>query len=1087
MNDAHIEGYESANHTVGRSVPSSFAIDTNPRAVFSDEQPDISPARSRGQHPWSQSEFDADDAATYRHTEPGYNEIKEWVTEEGLTKDERLARRLVVVANMGLIACPSGAHEWWSTRHNENSRTHNKLRASFTSPVSSDSRADQDDPSIGLSRHYKGQECIPEAYKGILRPSLPSVKKLQYLFSGTGHPVEDPQICLHTEDVGGVGMMAPYCDIDSFIITAPSLNIFKKTVLYSPVPQRHRNISGNFHFDIKIGRDSVMLRDIPHIYFGSLEGIESGKASIYMMFPKAYEAAKETAKENGDDNKGPSYWTDKEYKDLFDMFIKPAIREAQNKQQQNGTVSSYAEATAASQAPKEKIGGRTTMQESIRLEPGQLAEISTVMIQKLCQSAVDYPLLQEPFFCFDAMNLKLKTSAEARERHLITTAVTAWEQDCRDYFNMDKASSYHTDIGFEYFADDDIATRFTTLARTCCQANTIAFINGLVEEALVFNEDAEVAASQRSPPTTAHRPVNKESEKLARVKYYPVTGLRDCQSVTMEPTKRSELRKSGLEYFQSYYTGKRMWQDLHSKVFVEDDIRNLGYSKAVYPTEFRKSEADWVATWKILHNTAKRFIEKCNSESVQNDTAPSWRIEIRVDPSLRQQIVRQEEQFYTWMAADRANGRESSHDDPFSPSPHPANPASRLAFFLIPKRTYISFVKATVDKILRMMDSLAGYNWFYADHNDGLTAMFSVLFSYLQLIGGMVSEDVRAMLIRSPVCGGTSGFGLDKSMQERGFMFFPTDTFDWEKLKLSKDEHIALVVRKRRAYQRRRIGQGERDRLINAILEWLKKVLRNPNCENVFPHRTEMFVCEQLANTVIRAFRAYSIEKLCTGSGGRTPTGEVAKEILENNIEHSFTALNDFVRQHGDKVRNLENVRGNRTRATRVTGDDFWHFIWTSRHHESRTRWDEAEFRGQYRRIRDAFLTVTGARAMEMRRNFKTILQYRFFQSHTAISYPSENGTFASTNKKSSTNCYADRLVWFHQTHLERTEIRREFIPYVTKELEEVTVCRDKAGPETETWKPRLLPGDVRFNVCLEDVEECCRRRGLRWHTPQAD
>ena len=127
------------------------------------------------------------------------------------------------------------------------------------------------------------------------RTLAPSASSLSSLFTGTADTLPQPRnICLHLEQPPQSFPQAS-SDVDSLIAFPTSLAVIQTEFYYCPTPQYKRHITTNLHLQRQIyypsedGPDkhtTLNLRDIPHIYLGSVTGIHD--CSVYAFLPRMY-------------------------------------------------------------------------------------------------------------------------------------------------------------------------------------------------------------------------------------------------------------------------------------------------------------------------------------------------------------------------------------------------------------------------------------------------------------------------------------------------------------------------------------------------------------------------------------------------------------------------------------------------------------------------------------------------------------------------------------------------------------------------------------------------------------------------------
>ncbi|KIM92552.1 hypothetical protein OIDMADRAFT_63700, partial [Oidiodendron maius Zn] len=85
-------------------------------------------------------------------------------------------------------------------------------------------------------------------------------------------------------------------DVDSMLAFPTSLRALRTALYYCPTLEHRRHIQTNLHLerriqylgpDYQIRQRTLMLRDIPHLYLGSIPGIHD--CSLYIFFPRLWQ------------------------------------------------------------------------------------------------------------------------------------------------------------------------------------------------------------------------------------------------------------------------------------------------------------------------------------------------------------------------------------------------------------------------------------------------------------------------------------------------------------------------------------------------------------------------------------------------------------------------------------------------------------------------------------------------------------------------------------------------------------------------------------------------------------------------------
>jgi hypothetical protein len=165
----------------------------------------------------------------------------------------------------------------------------------------------------------------------------------------------------------------------------------------------------------------------------------------------------------------------------------------------------------------------------------------------------------------------------------------------------------------------DVASEFlpatkghTVLARRCCQHNTMLFLYGEVEKALLGGAASPASSSGGDPDSDGSDSASEEGLEpedvqspdgwkapripLAVTTEYPIHLLRDAVALTCEPTKTSANFKSGLYYAQSYSVLKSIFTKANIWAFSNNEIPNLGHGKDVWTTIARTGKTKYDRT-----------------------------------------------------------------------------------------------------------------------------------------------------------------------------------------------------------------------------------------------------------------------------------------------------------------------------------------------------------------------------------------------------------------------------------------------------------------------------------------------------------
>ncbi|KAK1950848.1 hypothetical protein LY78DRAFT_687177 [Colletotrichum sublineola] len=402
--------------------------------VFSDDDPDAENASSAGPRlPSLDPEEGLRKLLTSRHgggrswdrDAAPRRTLLSWVSEP-TDPQTRLARRIVAISRMGLIACPSSAHYRQQDLSDDESpgqdaaltpdltgvaaATRNRHPVSVTSLSEVGHTLDRlarKHPHwhtfLGLNRRAAlYAENTPQAS----RKMFPNAKYFASAIEGTFLPDQArPNICLAEDHCRSVPILHPFFDVDSYIYTFTSLTSVRTALSWMPTPQPTRRIHNNIHLSQAIRfkdaddcwvEDTVPLHQIPHLLPGTL----IGRFDLFLFLPRFY---------NPDQSTGIFPISNDDYALLFEDIIYPAIVRDGGQSITPHLPTTFNLAQQRDRLSKGSKGGRGSSM-SYEIHSGFFPSIDDTMQQKFQQdrSPLLYWRFGDYFFGIDTKNTKTR-------------------------------------------------------------------------------------------------------------------------------------------------------------------------------------------------------------------------------------------------------------------------------------------------------------------------------------------------------------------------------------------------------------------------------------------------------------------------------------------------------------------------------------------------------------------------------------------------------------------------------------------------------------------------------------------------------
>ncbi|GKU14703.1 unnamed protein product, partial [Fusarium langsethiae] len=434
---------------------------------------------------------------------PTRQQIYNWVEGEDLDEGEKLARRIVYILTAGLVSCPADQHKDQDASHLATCRRHLHLRetwAGSSARVSGLSFAEREEQSrqFGLDRTVRPLDA---SVTGLRRGQLPPASRLEAQFAGWHEDKDwsDAEVCLHKDDVPQRKLAPAVHDIDSFLHVTKDPRSLRGPLNICITAQPSLLLSKSIHVrvPIRVGEKikQVPIYQIPHTVLA-----HQRPRTVYMFFPRLYDEKRR--------KKGPVPLREEQNRLFFDGFIRPSIEKV-GPHFVHHLPGSYDSVRAASRIARESSGSAAVRGAAFEaldraerdmaadgLRPGGGGESfrETEDASRLWQFG------DAIFLCsYKDTKLWYQSSGSSIEGVLgdfrARCGVVSLEQE-------PAASSRSGNPAYGNNRTDptpwrqtqlvDVASEFlptrsghTVLARRCCQHNTLRFLYGQSEEALL--------------------------------------------------------------------------------------------------------------------------------------------------------------------------------------------------------------------------------------------------------------------------------------------------------------------------------------------------------------------------------------------------------------------------------------------------------------------------------------------------------------------------------------------------------------------------------------------------------------------------
>ena len=1008
------EGYHTGTNTKGKETEgNSISEEEHDGKTNSEDESDI-------------VEDEPDTFSIDRHVLQDRQWISTWV-QGGVDDEERCARRILVIMYTGVIPCPDDQHELYDARHLRKHSRHHSIQRTYEIPNGPNRSPSHFElqPETGI---HRTDVRYPLELLQNNRSLFPSAPRLQQLFTGkkvnprTNQLSEAPQICLHEDHTGFIGLDTTLKDIDSSITIFSRLDQISSNWTYSLLQMPTKQLTKNLHItcDIltdKAGRETVALHEIPHTYIGEVDSFP-----LYIFFPRMYQ------------RKGGSTRMTKDiHKCLYDDIFQPAI--VKNRGDLGPyTASSHANASLQAKARSNELrGGKdsrtspcttliarrhiTKIWESVEKFFRKTFHLSEERRQAIYSSMDEkHRCFLDAFFVYDTLNHKTgyrdSTLASALDTFMerqndIITGVTA---PGHSGFLKDSFIRRFVDIGVSVHASQaDSRYRpepITLLAKTCCQYNALQFLYGNVTEALGATPPGMAAESGLDAASLDDLPRWKPKHiKNSRTTQYEIHGLRDSVSITSEPEPSSSIYQCGVRYYQSYQQEHELYNAPGLVPFSHKGIPHLGLHVDDYNSMLAaaKMNDDRFNAEHAVVSSARRVKEEY--DKYRN---VGWRVELRVTSRLAELVKKAEKTFISDIA---------KHQKRQSPI---LNPCPKSLYF-VPSSVMNEFVKGNVHKHLILLDAIRCY---FSDIGTvvGTVTLASVVAVALRHFMSHIRHDQAWILNGKPASEELTrkgGFGLHEVLEDCGFAFWPVKAVNWDDFEIREDylpriTAPELRIKKHRLFAEKFLeGKVYVDKVVRLMCDladprYFERLLAvRPNLDvsalggkDCFCRRNGAYIMEGLVDHLIREYQTYVMREHLPEHFLPIAHGRETDVIIQKDIQFTLQSFGELVR----KARGgLHTVRGNRTNLNDACM--YFTYMWTNevipvKGHDSqflRTSISKQSFHRHFEMISTLLKTLDSPYFTY--ESFKWLLFYRFFQQNSIFPYPHTKGSLKSGTK----------------------------------------------------------------------------------------
>jgi hypothetical protein len=449
----------------------------------------------------------------------------------------------------------------------------------------------------------------------VARKAFPSAAALADLYSGDASGRSEPRhICLHEERPAETACNVS-TDVDSMLAFPTSLAALKGGLYYCPTLQHSRHIRTDVHLSRtvkcfnqhgKLCQRTLGLRDIPHLYLGSIPGIHD--CALYILFPRLW---REDQSFTSLTQAQMTRFTDEVMWECLEEHVPPDVLHhlpADYRMSQHKATARHKE-TRTGQSESGYAQNRTYF-----LQPQYLQAVWLALLQRVSDPGGHLQDFADPILFVTSKGHKLQFKAGAGES--LHTMLSRYMDRITDMFDL------------QYIPNPDF---FSDFASEVCAAYT----QGAEDQDGCDGEPQVYLGRRCCLDANLAWLYGDDEAQFGNHTWYHVAFLRDACNLTSVPQKRSELWKAGVRYCQFYAVEKEISDAGTTYPFTNPGLEELALDARVWHTA--ASSARW--TGKRSRAAIVKSYINCK-QRIRDDFVASrsrsfgFRCEIRADGGL---------------------------------------------------------------------------------------------------------------------------------------------------------------------------------------------------------------------------------------------------------------------------------------------------------------------------------------------------------------------------------------------------------------------------------------------------------------------
>jgi len=583
--------------------------------------------------------------------------------------------------------------------------------------------------------------------RGMPRRVYTKATVLADLFEGSAS-TEEPvrNVCLHEEAAASAAPLRSF-DIDSVLAFPRSFAAFRQGFRWCPAKQVSYNIQTDVHVerqvefhgpDGKIRRHLRHLRDIPHLYLGSVDGFRHG--AVYLFFPWLIEGDRKF-----------TYLADDQAVRFFDRGMWPACRQylEEDRVQHFPPTQRMAELNARAKGMERQTYLRERglkQYATYPLQPDKLHRIWETLQARIRDPANGLGDFRDGFLLVNVKGVKMDFKVTGS----LAQAMGRFEARLAQIFHFDLMDQVIQDIGGEvcpplpgstHGADDPGGEALVYLWKRCCLERQ-------------------------------HRSLLEDGfdGKNGRAEFFHVGFLRDAAGMTLVPPKRCWIRQGGWLYGQWYASEKEIVDAQTCHPFGREALDELAIDAGIWKANVKSAKLSHVkARESLVSSYHASKVRARQAYRASETTSFGVRMEFRVDWHLFQAIKR------------RALDLEARADPPCRLPSHPPS------VWPLTTRNYARFMLGNYEKFTSALE-IASITSPQTGVPLERTRLMIVLIKALR---GFASSDLaRESTLwyhRREVEGrALRGLGLESTIAAHGFGWFHP-AVNWEDLRFEAE------------------------------------------------------------------------------------------------------------------------------------------------------------------------------------------------------------------------------------------------------------------------------------------------------------